>query len=296
MRDFRTDCLKLLPAAVLLCAAPTPAEVGASGPPGMTPVVVHVVSEIVDDPEPIGNAWQRYQTDTPQRKILNDAGYANGDGAPSVVRDSTGTPLVAWSRNSPGGFDIVLSRFVNGDWTSPVVVAGTDDDEKDATIVLHPVDGSVHLLYWIDDGSPRVMHQQAPADLSSWSTAVQVSQLGEAACRPSAVFHEGGLRIAYEVHEFGYGSTPRQIVMATQQGPGYTSELVAVTQYAGANHPVAHCGNGKLWVDWIDAEGEMAWTRHLAAGGWEPIALQAFETTEERDYHTRGAIRSQAIE
>jgi hypothetical protein len=51
-----------------------------------------------------------------------------------------------------------------------------------------------------------------------------------------------------------------------------------------------------LWVDWIDADGEMTWTRRMGPGPWDPIESESFATTEERDYHVRGEIEGQALD
>ena len=120
--------------------------------------------------------------------------------------------------------------------------------------------------------------------------------LSTGTCRPDAAFDVTSLVVAYEVHPLGYGTVPREIVLAAQQGPGFTSENVASTSYGGENRPSVHCAIGRLWIDWIDATNEMAWTRQLAPGQWTPVDAETFDTTEERDYHVRGAIRMIALE
>ncbi len=278
----------------VLIGMPASAEVGAyvhdSGSPS-----VYSLHSIVDDPEPVGTAWIPYFSDSPQRFVLNDQGFANGDGTPSLIMRSI-LPIAAWAKNSPAGFDIVVSRFTGGGWTAPQTVAGSSADELDPTLVLDASDGSIHLLYWVLDGTPRVMHRQAPADLSSWSAPVQVSQPGEIACRPSGTLHEGVLQVVHEVHALDYGSTPRQIVLAAQDGQAFSSEVLATTQYDGDNWPQVHSARDKLWVDWIDTECDMAWTRGQPGGGWEPVQTEFFETPEERDYRVRQQVRILVLE
>lgn len=296
MNELRRLAVAVLSGAILAGAMwiPTSAEVAVSISSNGFQVVSYVMEGIVDDPEPVGNAWRRFNADGAHRAVLNDEGFANGDGDPALVVHS-GVPIVAWSKSYPGGYDVVISRFVDGSWSVPQPVADSAADELDPHLVLDS-QGSIHLLYWINDGSPRVMHMQGPADLTSWSAAIQVSQPAEIACRPSGAFHDGVLRVAYEVHDFGYGSTPRQIVVATRQAEGFGSQTLAVTQHAGDNRPVLHDAGGTLWVDWIDADGEMAWRRQLSSGVWQPIEIEPFETNEERDYHVRGAIRVLALQ
>lgn len=282
----------LVVAAVAL--VPAFAEVGVAIDSGSSLPVSYIIAGITDDPEPIGNAWIRYSAEGGGREVLNSEGFANGDGPPSL-KVTAGVPVVAWAKNSTDGYDVVFSRFAGGVWTVPQHVASSADDELDPFLIVSPIDGSVHLVYWIDDDTPRVMYRQASSDLSSWGAPVQVSHPNEVAVRPSGAFHDGVLKVVYEVHDFGFGTTPRQIVMATQQGAIFTSELLATTQFAGDNEPTAHCASGTLWVDWVDADGEMAWTRQLPTGSWLSVAIEFFQTTEELDYFVRGTIREQAL-
>jgi hypothetical protein len=214
-----------------------------------------------------------------------------------IVQAGTGAPLVAWSRNSPSGFDIVTSRFVDGAWTTPVAIAATGANELDPVLVADPASGSVHLLYWVDASPWRVMYMQAPADLSSWTAPLQVSQQANAACRPSAVFHQGLLRVVYEIHDLGGGTTPRQIALATYDGlVPFLTQTVAMTNELGANWPEVHSGGGKLWVDWIDGAGQMGWRRQPQPGVWDPVQVEPFSSAGERDYHVRGAVKALALQ
>ncbi len=288
-------------ALLLLCAAPAVrSEVGATtGDPSAVThfdVVPYILGSAIEDPEPIGQVWIRYNADGPQRRVLNAAGYANGDGAPSIVRGLDGGPIVAWSRNSPTGYDIVVSAFDGADWSAPAVASAAAGDERDPRLAVDPSDGSVHLFYWVDGPEPAVLHREAPADLSSWSDPEPVSAPGEPACRPGAAFHAGTLYVAYELHDFGAGQTPREVVLARRDASGFVPEIVAVTQYAGEVRPEVHVHAGRLWVDWIDASGEAAWSERDAAGQWSPIGYEPFAGAEERDYHVRGAIRSRVLQ
>lgn len=259
----------------------------------------YTLRAIIEDGDPVPSAWQVFTIPGDYRHILNPDGEINGDGDPSLaVNTVNGLPMVAWARNSPGGYDVVLSCFHNGAWTAPVVLAedATTSEPADPVLVIDHSDGTVHLLYWADDSWPRVLHRHAPADLSSWSDPVQVSQPGEKAVRPGGTFHDGLLHVVYETHTGQLGGTPRQIVLAVEDGAGFTSEIVATTNHVEPNRPQIHGHGPLLWVDWIDAEGEMTWTRRQALGPWDPIEVEAYSTTEERDYHVRGEIAGQAMD
>jgi len=291
--------------ATLLVVADTVvvrAEIGAAPDAGgmVSPKVVYELG-VVDDPDPTPTGWRIVTGGIPSRIILNPNGEANGDGEPSILRHpSTGLALVAWARNSENGFDVVLSRFENGAWTEPQVIAGTPANELDPHLVLD-ADGIVHLFYWVDGTTPQVLHTQAPADLSSWSSPVMVSQPAQPACRPAGAFWNGVLRVAYEVHDFGYGNSPRQVVLSRYEGGAFVPEIVAMTNNLGAVRPQVHSHAGHLWVDWIDAEttggsGEVAWTRLDAGGHWDPIQFEPFANYEQREYLARGGVRMKAIQ
>lgn len=279
------------------------AEVGGLWTSGQTirPLAGYKMAAIGDDPEPVPTIWRQISPPGSDRVVLNPEGEANGDGAPSMLTDPVaGLLVVAWARNSASGFDVVISRFENGAWSAPQVVVDTLSNALDPQLVLDAA-GGIHMFYWIDGATPQVFHVQAPVDLSSWSAPLLVSQPGQAACRPAGVVYQDALRVAYEVHDFGYGNTPRQVVLARFEGGAFVPEIVAITNNLGDVRPEVHSHAGHIWVDWIDTEttggsGEAAWTRLDAQGHWEPIHYEPFVSPAQRDYFVRGATRMQAIQ
>ncbi|MBD3866924.1 MAG: exo-alpha-sialidase [Acidobacteria bacterium] len=283
---------------LLISAAPVLAEVGSTIPTGGSSGMadIYILSQILEDPDPV-TIWRRFNPDGPNRVVLNPDGEINGDGAPSMlVTSAPRIPLVAWSRNSAQGYDVVLSRFESGAWTTPEVLAGSLDDELDPALVLDPDTGDVHLFYWVDGSTPKVMHRQTDAALVVWSSAVQVSAASDASCRPAGVFHDGVLRVVYEVHDYGFNQTPRQVVLASWDGAAWIPEIMAISTYDDRMDPQVHSHNGTLWIDWIDDTGEAAWTGWNPATGWEPLQYETFNGQEEREFHVRGAIRALAIQ
>jgi hypothetical protein len=276
-------------------------EVGAIAGSGISQhrVVYHL--GITEDPTPITTIWRKLSPNDAIHVTLNPDGEANGDGAPSILADvNTGLIAAAWARNSASGFDIVVSRFVNDAWTTPQVVAASPVNELDPQLVLDP-NGSVHVFYWVDGATPQVFHTVAPSSLSSWSASVAVSQPGVASCRPAGAFYNGVLRVAYEVHNFGSGNSPRQVVLARFEGGAFIPEVVAMTNNLGDVRPQVHSHGGHIWVDWVDHEtteaaGELGWTRLDAQGQWEVIQFEPFANREQRDYRVRGGARMKAIE
>jgi hypothetical protein len=297
-----TGCIRTVAMVLLLLLTiPVAAEVGVVFDPGQgsSAESLYELVSIIEDADPVGIHWRPYATSAPNRVLLNIDGETNGDGRPSSLYNKfSHLPMVAWAKSTASGFDVVISHFANGVWSSPLVLCEDATTTLDAEpyLVMNPADGSVHLLYWMDQNSPRIMHRQAPADLSSWSAPVQISDIGDVALRPAGVFHQGGLTVTYEAHAGQAGGTPRYIMLATEDGGSYSSEVLANTDHDKPNRPRVHSARGRLWVDWIDAEGEMTWTSRLIPDPWGPIEPKPFSSNEERDYHVRGEIESLALE
>jgi hypothetical protein len=103
------------------------------------------------------------------------------------------------------------------------------------------------------------------------------------------------LRVAYEVHDYGFNQTPRQVVVAQRDASSWTPWVVAISYQTDTIRPELHSHNGVLWADWIDRDDAAAWTRMDQQGVWEPVAEEGFSGLEELEFHVRGAIRVQAI-
>jgi hypothetical protein len=299
---FRAWTSAVCLATGLVASGAVRAEVGVAVASGVgDPNVVYIIDSSTEDPSPINPVWRKFSLAASFHVALNPQGEANGDGTPSLVTDpSDGLIAAAWSRNSASGYDVVLSRFESGAWSDAAIVAGSPADDLDPQLALGP-DGSVHLFYWVDGTTPQVFHRVAPPDLSSWSTPELVSTAGQSASRPAGAFYNGVLYVAYELHSFGNGNTPKQVVLARYENGDFTTEVVAMTNNASNTRPQVHSHAGRLWVDWVDYEltdgsGEIAWTRLSAQGQWEPFHYDVFADYEAREYLVRGGVRIQVIQ
>jgi hypothetical protein len=299
-QGFRAWASAVCLATGLAASGTARAEVGVAIRPGEADPTIYILDGSTEDPSPINPVWRKFDIVGGLRVALNPLGETNGDGTPSLLRNpSNGLVAAAWARNSASGYDVVVSQFDSGAWTEASVVVGSTAQELDPQLVLDP-DGSVHLFYWVDGTTPQVFHRVAPADLSSWSTAEPVSPTGQSACRPAGEFYNGVLYVAYELHSFGTGNTPKQVVLARYENGAFTPEVVAMTNNPGNVRPQVHSHGGRLWVDWIDDEladgsGEVAWTRLDAQGQWEATQYDAFANHEEREYLVRGSVRVQVV-
>lgn len=286
--------------ALLLLPRPAGAEIGVVHQEHFQSSYVgpYELHSIIDDGDPV-NAWRIVSAPGESRIILNPDGEANRDGRPFAVRNLiSGLPMVTWGRRTEHGYDVVLSWFENGAWTTPVVLAAqvTVLEEVEPVLVVDPADGSVHLLYWQDDVWSTVMHRQAPADLSDWSPPTPVSTASELALRPSGAFFGGLLHVVYENHAGQMGGTPRQIVLAVENGSGFSGEVVATTPHGDPNWPAVHASINRIWIDWVDADGAMGWTRREGAGAWDPVQTEPFGSVAERKFKVRQTIRGLALD
>ena len=258
-----------------------------------TAQVPYILAQITDDSDPWGGAWKRFGIE-PGREVLNPSGFENGDGSPSLLVLEDGRALVAWSRNSASGFDVVLSVFGPGGWSPIAAIAESPANELDPSVALAP-DGTVHLVYAVDGVDAKVVHRTAPADLSAWSAEARVSPLGQLARKPSAVWDGETLRVAYEIDDFGQGNTPRSVAVARLEGTAFQSDVVAVTYGAPEITPRIQRHAGRVWLDWVDAVGEVAWTRLDPQGEWETLRYEPFQGGTDQEFHVRPGLRQQAL-
>lgn len=286
----RVLMLGALAMLALTCCPPARAEVSVVnlGPTGTHRAGLYL-GYIIEDPNPLGIVWLRQSPQGSERVLLNEEGAQRGDGPPTTIGNPSGLCLVAWSMHTPTGYDVVYSQFADGAWSAPIALANSSFDEMDP-FLIQGADGTVHLFYWEAGAVPRVLYRRAPSDLSSWSVPLVVSETAVAACRPSAVFHEGTLFVTYEVHDYGYGQSPRQVAIARQDGDTFTREVLAITQSTDPVWPQIHSRNGKMWADWIDAPGRMLWTRREGPTSWTPTQIAPFDDVLQRDFFVRGTI------
>lgn len=292
--------------AALLLSGVSQAEVGAIYEPARAGMASGYVQTVVDEPDPFGYWIRINHADHPRRHVLNVDGDDRGDGPPALAQDlSWSGPVVVWSRNlNQSGYKIVFSKFVAGGWTAPERINLDDGEQFDPAVTVAP-NGSLHVVYWqLHNGEYDVRHQVLGIADDAWSLPVVVSQPGDVSCRPSIAIHNGSLKVLYEVHPNGAGTSPKEVTLAERPdegAPDFSALIVASSSLDGKLWPRIHSVGGKLWVDWIDTtgaadefDGQMAWSRRTNQGGWTPIEYEAFTSEEQREYHTRGAIRWKA--
>ena len=273
------------------CLAPQAvAEVGIATSGSLR--VPYILAQITDDSDPWGGAWKRFSYDF-SRAVLNPEGFANGDGRPALQVLPDGRVLVAWARNSAQGFDVVVSLNTTAGWSTTQVIAATLDQEVDPALAVEP-DGTVHLVYTVVGAESKVVHRQAEADLSAWSQETRVSAPGQLARHATAAWDGAVLRVAYEVDDFGVGQTPRSLAVATFDGAAFVGEVVGISTFSGELAPRIHHDAGRVWMDWADAEHEVAWTRLDPLGTWESLQYEPYGTVVDQEFHVRPGLRLSA--
>jgi hypothetical protein len=293
MNRIRGGALAFACGLALSAAVPARAEVGivTSGPER----VPYVLAQITDDSDPWGGAWKRLTYEL-NRAVLNPEGFLNGDGMPSLEVLPDGRVVVAWARNSTQGHDVVMSVHTTAGWSAVQVISDSLDDELDPSLAVEP-NGTVHVVYTVlsqQGQESRVAHRQAPPNLAAWSAEVPVSAAGELARRPSAAWDGQTLRVAYEIDTFGLGQTPRSIAAARLDAGAFEGEIVAVSSFAGDLAPRIHVTSARVWLDWTDADHEVAWTRLDLQGVWESLRYVTYETPPHQEFQVRPGLRQTA--
>ncbi|MBI4161627.1 MAG: hypothetical protein HY509_04190 [Acidobacteria bacterium] len=124
--------------------------------------------------------WTPVRAIDPTR-VLNPDGDEYGDGPPALV-DASGEPfpLAVWSRGSGGGRYLVWSRWEANGWRPAGWVHGLPGPfvDRDPVLVAAP-DGSVHLVWWREEGGPARMYWSRYLVPAGWSQPIPV------ACRSS---------------------------------------------------------------------------------------------------------------
>jgi hypothetical protein len=302
--NVRGIALCALAVAALLHAPAARGEVGVVHQTGRTDRDVLYLQTVVDEPDPFG-IWFRHSDNTDlRRRVLNPDGDDLGDGPPSIVYNAVWKmPVVVWSKNYPlsGERRIVISAFVDGAWELPQPLNALGGEQFDPFVTVGP-GGSLHVVFWsIHDGQHSVYHQARASREGGWSAPVLVSTPGEIACRPSAAIHQGEIRVVYEALMDLTGEGPRDIVLVELIDDVIFPTVIATSTHERPLWPQVHSNGSTLWVDWIDftntadTVGEMAWRRLTQQGDWSATQYETFDSEEQRDYHTRGVIRAEAL-
>ncbi len=254
-----------------------------------------ILGQIVDGPDPIGQIWAVIRP-VPPATILNASGFARGDGPPDIkVKTVTEDPepIGVWAYNTGTDHDIAFSEWDGNAWTPTAFLTSGVEDELDPRLAIES-DGTLHVVWWTAEVSPKIYLATRPAGSSTWDPAVLVTDIGEKGRRPSVAVEDSTLRVAYE-RDSSIGGMAQDVVVATRQPNGsFVTNIVASTTRTERLDPTIHADQGHLWLDWKHATGEF---RHSEFTGiWTTNVPESWtDETWIGVEQTRIAIRNHVV-
>ena len=257
--------------ALALCCMPASAEVSVGS---HAPHPSFLATSGGEHPDPFPG-WRPVRQNADASLMLNSSGDDNGDGPAAFAIDpATGNPVVTWAWWDGSDYEIVLSRWTGSEWSAREQLTDNALDDEDPAITV-TADGGIRVTWWrTENGHRTVWYRDLALEEAS---AEEVTPLPRAGSRPGVANWEGDVKVAFQHEESGV----REVRVATRS-TGWTDELVASTAYAG---PAGdgdidvriHALAGHLWVDWVDADGQLAWSEWDAvAGTWSTPAHEAY--------------------
>lgn len=242
------------------------------------------LQSIADDPDPIPSSLIRWEPLGPTtRRPVNPTGDVRPDGPPYVAfHPTTGWPHVVWAFNNGDDHDIAYAKWTGNDWSEPIFVTASLDDERDPEAVV-ALDGTVHVVWWVDDDAPRVLTTSLGPTSVDFANATLVSVVDEHSARPSAALAGGALWIAYErivTNQTPAGGTAPpvaiagQVVVTRQVDGGEHVRALTIDSSRSAELDVEiHAWTGRLWVDWKLNDTQFAYVDADANGWGSPRAV-----------------------
>lgn len=277
---------------------PARAEVSAEG---KTADTSHFVMMSDDDPTP-WPIWSKVRLHVPAAQALNTAGDANGDGLPEFcINPATIQPEVVWSRATPNGGEVVLSRWTSIAWTTPQSLTSNLDDDRDPRLAFDS--NTARLVVWWREGvgggsvvwlvrelktqpseppasEPPSASESNGAPANNWQPEEKIASEPGARLPHLALF-EGTIRVAYQA---GVAGALEVRVSAKDASGKWSSEHVATSQAkAVPGLPIpsldvrVHSDAGHLWIDWVEKPGELAFSSYdPLTTQWGPVETENF--------------------
>jgi hypothetical protein len=235
---------------------------------------------IIEGPDPIGAA-----SDCDKDKDSRDK---RENSNPQVGHDRvSGNPFIVWTVENAGDHDVAYREWIDDDWGRTEFLTATLEDERDPAIWA-AADGSIHVAWWSPGAGVEISRRDRQTGI--WSLARSISADG---ARPAITRVDDAAIVAYERVARDGG---QQIVVATESAAGgFDERVVAVVAATRAARLQFHQADGRLWLDWKQGDGRLAFSERLVSG-WSPVrTTEIAESTWEGEQQARVDARRELL-
>lgn len=219
-----------------------------------------------------------------QKLNINGGTGTHPDGWPSPAWDTnySAVPEVAWAHWDGADYEIVVSRFTAGAWTTPLALTSTSGDESDPELAYTPT-GSARIVYW--SGSSAYMLLK-PAG-GSWGSPILIGSGN----RPTTTGVETD-RVAYQ-HVSGANV---EVIAAVYSGGSWASTTVSSQSYnaSGDIDVRMATASGQTWICWESGATQLAYSKLLANGTWTSVQYEATSGASDEE-QGRLRVRSHVV-
>lgn len=229
---------------------------------------------IIEGPDPIGfidcygdpkEKSASRDKKTSKDPILPPGQMQSAHGRPDFGSNAkSGQPFMVWADRNAREHDIAFAAWTESGWGRVEYVTSSLSDELDPR-AFAAADGSVHLVWWTDDVTPRIHVARRDPMFEGWTTG-RVVAIG--ATRPTIAIVDGRIWVAYERNaKFGL----RYVVVASELPNGeFAERIVATSDHNGALGVEIHVHAGRLWVDWRQSLQELGYAEWFD-GNWSTV-------------------------
>lgn len=243
-----------------------------------------------------GNPWPWLRPHFDPSWILNAGGAENGDGMPSFDVDPlSGYPAVTWAWFDGHDFEIVVARWTGDGWGPWESITNNDVDDLGPAVAFDE-SGAMRITWWrLGSHSGEVWFAEKPVrgEGASEELVTDVANGGHGGTVASTASR--GDIVAYQRN----GSAMREIVVS-RRDRDWDRTVIAATSYAGPRGDgdldvTAHARGELIWIDWVDGEGEVAYSTYQHdSDTWSSPLRESYSWDPEdggREYWEREGAR-----
>lgn len=197
--------------------------------------------EVYVTTKPAGGSWSNPLI------ISNKSGQ---DLEPSIAIDPDDVPHVVW-RNGPGNWEIYYTKYVNGDWTTPMNISANASGSHFARVAADDL-GNVYVV-WEDeiDGADRFQILFRRWDGTSWGGQRRISATPTKALWPAISVDHCNLYVVWT--DFRNTSTETYFSYSTNCGDTWSADENVSNNTSSSYFPdVAAQGGGYAHIFWQD--------------------------------------------